>query len=259
MRLLIIIDSLGSGGAETSTEVICDYLKQKSEYFEILCFDKKKVGVQDRMISKGYSITFIKKGNIFSEIFQIREHIKKGKFDLVHSVLFRANLRTRLAKLTIRFYHLESLVNTTYSQERFNDVKVNQAVLKVYFLIDKITSKFLVNHFHSITQTVKEHYCEKLGVNPEKITVIFRGRKPLNKQKEYPLFSGNQPLKLINVGRHEFQKGQIYLLKVINELKRRGYSIELIILGRNGSETKLLNTYIGFARFCCIIVDLCGS
>ncbi len=71
MKLLIIIDSLGAGGAEASTEVICDYLEAKGETFEILCLDKKKVGVQDRMIAKGYKVTFVKKGNFISETIQI--------------------------------------------------------------------------------------------------------------------------------------------------------------------------------------------
>lgn len=244
MKLLLIIDSLGSGGAEASTEVICDYLEKKGEAFEILCLDKKKVGVQDRMIAKGYKVTFITKGNFISETIQISKFIRTGNFDLVHSVLFRANLRTRLAKILTSFIHIESLVNTTYSEERFKDAKVNQLALKTYFYIDKFTARLWVNHFHSITQTVKEHYCQKLGLNPKKVTVIFRGRKPLIDSRTYTNYTGDRPLELINVGRHEFQKGQIYLLQAIKALKEHSYKIKLTILGRDGSETSKLTQYI---------------
>lgn len=244
MKLLIVIDSLGSGGAETSTEVICDFLTQKGETFEIVCLDKKKVGVQDRMLEKGYNVHFIKKGNFLSEVNQISDIIKKGKFDVVHSVLFRANLRTRFAKLKTKFKHIESLVNTTYSDERFNDPKVNKLSLRIFFEIDKWTSRFFVNHFHSITDTVKHHYVEKLGIDKNKISVIFRGRKPIIETKEFEPCTQNRTLKLLNVGRHEFQKGQIYLLQAIKQLKDNGINVHLNILGRDGGETQKLKHFI---------------
>src|SRR5690606_27021058 len=109
----------------------------------------------------------------------IAKWIEKGDFNLVHSILFRANLRTRLAKRKVQFIHIESLVNTTYSKERFNDRKVNQIALKFYKLIDRITASRYVDHFHSITESVKLHYVENLGLIPEKISVIPRGRQPV--------------------------------------------------------------------------------
>lgn len=244
MKFLIIINSLGAGGAEASTEIFCDYLNGKGEAFEILCLDRKEVGVQDRMIAKGYKVTFITKGNFISETIQISKFIKQGKFNLVHSVLFEANLRTRFAKLLTSFIHIESLVNTTYSKERFMDDKVNKLALKIYYFIDKLTARLWVDHFHSITETVKEHYCQKLGIKPQKVTIIFRGRKPLISSRAYKKYTVDRPLELINVGRHEFQKGQIYLLKAIKELKELNYKIKLTVLGRNGNETSKLIHYI---------------
>lgn len=244
MKVLFIIDSLGSGGAEASTEVICDFLNERKVKFEILCLDKKKIGVQDRMISKGYSINFVKKGNILSEIFQIKDLIETGNFDIVHSILFRSNLRTRLARLLIKFVHLESLVNTTYSEERLKDDKTNKFALKLYFLIDKVTSRFLVDHFHSITQTVKDHYSKKMSISREKITVVYRGRKQIIQKRNYNNYNSDVPLKLINVGRHEFQKGQIYLLEVVKMLVQKGYNIKLDILGREGGETENIKIFL---------------
>lgn len=244
MKLLIIIDSLGSGGAETSTEVICDYLTEKQEAFEIVCLDKKKVGVQDRVLEKGYPVHFIKKGNFLKEVIQISRIIKQGNYDVVHSILFRSNLRTRLAKLLVKFKHIESLVNTTYSEERFNDPKVGKLSLKLYFWLDKLTSRLFVDHFHSITATVKNHYIQKLGINKNIITVIFRGRKPLFESKEFKEYTQARPLKLLNVGRHEFQKGQIYLLEAVKALKERGNKVELTVLGRDGGETQRMKDFI---------------
>ncbi len=244
MKILIIIDSLGSGGAERSTAVLSDYLFDQNIYFDILCLDKKKVGVQGQLQDKGYPINFIEKGNFIFQAKRISDIIKNGKYDIVHSILFRANLRTRFSKLFGNFLHLESLVNTTYSKERFADVKVNKKALLFYKKLDIISAKWGVNHFHSITETVKDHYVKEIGLDPEKITVIPRGRKPiLNSYDEKPQ-SIDTLTQLINVGRHEFQKGQIHLVKAVKILKEEGYNFHLTILGRDGTSTPEIEEFI---------------
>src|SRR5690606_29532194 len=125
MKLLIIIDSLGSGGAEKSTAVLADFLQENKISFEILCLFKKEVGVQQEMMEKGYLIKFLKSSGFFSQVKEISELVKLGNFDIVHSILFKSNIRTRFAKRRTKFIHIESLVSTTYSKERFEDPRVN--------------------------------------------------------------------------------------------------------------------------------------
>lgn len=242
MKILIVIDSLGSGGAERSTAVLADYLAEKKVDFTIICLDKKDIGVQQQLQEKGYDIKFIQKKGFYAEVKEIALTIKSGEYCLVHSILFRSNLRTRFAKLFTKFTHLESLVNTTYSPVRFNDERVNAKVLSVYKLIDRITAKMFVDHFHSITYTVKDHYVEELGLDKNKFCVIYRGRKPL--VKEFVDKKNSEIPRLINVGRHEFQKGQLYLLHAIKVLKDRGYCFTLDIYGREGQITPQLKSYI---------------
>lgn len=244
MKILIIIDSLGAGGAERSTAVLCRYLQVQQVPFQILCLDQYKEGFQQEMQKEGYAIDFLEKKNFFGEVKYIINFIKKGNFDLVHSILFRSNIRTRFAKLFKNFVHLESLVNTTYSQERFLDINVNQKGLKFYKMLDKLTAPRTVNHFHSITETVKQHYIEEIGLDPSKITVIPRGRKPILENYEDRPSLVNEKFQILNVGRQEFQKGQIFLLKAIKILNEKGNKIHLKILGRKGSCTKTLQEYI---------------
>lgn len=244
MKLLIVIDSLGAGGAERSTAVLADHLHEHNIIFQILCLDEKEIGVQQEMQEKGYSIGFLEQGNFFSQSRQIARIIKKGRFDLVHSILFRSNLRTRFAKFQIDFCHMESLVNTTYSKERFSDKKINPYTLKFYKYLDRITAQKGVDHFHSITNTVKDHYVKEIALDPEKITVIPRGRKRLLADYEERPERTSARIQLINVGRHEFQKGQIFLLQAAKVLKEKGYDFHLKIFGRNGNVTNDLNEYI---------------
>lgn len=244
MKVLIIIDSLGSGGAERSTAVLCKYLVAENIRFEILCLDEKQVGVQQEMQAKGYSIHFLKKGSFPVQVRLIARFIKTGNFDLVHSILYRSNIRTRFAKAFCKFTHLESLVNTTYSEERFTDARVNQTSLQFYKWLDQASASRGVDHFHSITETVKQHYIEKINLDPQKITVIPRGRKPILKTYDDRPEGDKECVHLINVGRHEFQKGQIFLLQALKIVTEKGYRVKLKILGRDGSTTSQLKEYI---------------
>lgn len=202
--------------------------------------------MQDRVLKKGYKVTFLKKGKFISHIYQIIKIIKRGNYSLVHSVLLRSNMRTRFAKLFVSFKHIESLVNPTYTSERFNDKRVNYWGLKFYKFIDKITGRFLVNHFHSISKSVKEHYITELGVSPSKITVVYRGREIIANEESLFIKSQRQKEKItfISVGRHEFQKGHIFLLMAIKILAEKNKNIELLVLGREGEETKQLYDFV---------------
>ena len=244
MKVLIVIDSLGSGGAERSTEVLANYLQYQQIEFCILCLDHRDIGVQKRMLKKNYNIQFLKKESFISQARQIAKIIKEINYDLVHSILFRSNLRTRFASLFTDFTHLESLVNTTYSKERFADVKVNQSVLKFYKKLDRFSASWGVNHFHSITEAVKDHYISEVGLNSSRVTVIPRGRKAIIDHYHEKSSLTNEKVNLINVGRHEFQKGQIFLLKAVKELRAKGLNFHLSIYGREGSVTTELKQYI---------------
>jgi len=248
LRILIVIDSLGAGGAEKSTQVLCDYLHDNNIYFEIICLDKKKVGVQDNMINKGYKITFINHLSFLKQVDFISKYITLQKFCVVHSILFRSNIRVRLCRLRSRFTHMESLVNTTYAESRYSDPKVNKYSLRAYWLLDRLTINRYVDHFHSVTETVKNHYVKKLGLAPEKVSVIYRGRDAVVPEKIACLkefgFSENDFV-VVTTGRHEYQKAQIQLIKAFSEVVKKGYTnIKLLVLGREGQSTPEMKEYI---------------
>jgi glycosyltransferase involved in cell wall biosynthesis len=248
MKVLIVIDGLGAGGAEMSTALMCDYLHENRVSFEIVCLQKKQIGVQESMLAKGYKIYFINNLSYPRQILFIKNLIKKNQYDVVHSILLKSNLRVRFARMLTRFVHIESLVNETYSDYRLSDPRVNKFLLRQYLLLDKLTSGY-VDHFHSITEAVKKHYVEKVNVKAEKISVIYRGRNPYvtNVQtfKRSDLGIGEADFLIVNTGRQEFQKGQLYLLKALDNLIRAGHkNIKLLFLGRNGNVTNELNQFI---------------
>ncbi len=241
MKILIVIDSLGGGGAERSTQVLCDFLAENKVDFKIVCLYFYPNGFHQEMIDKGYDIQFLKKKSFLGQTLEIAKIISSENFDVVHSILFKSNLRVRFSKLKSKFTHLESIVNSTYSDERKRDKKVNQYLLKVYKVLDRYSAALFVDHFHAITNSVKEHYIKHLGLDPKKISIVNRGRKPVFLKKEKA--SGTHKFNLLNVARQDYQKGQIYLLQAMKALKAKGVDIKLIILGVEGSETPGLKKY----------------
>jgi glycosyltransferase involved in cell wall biosynthesis len=241
MKVLIVIDSLGGGGAERSTQVLCDYLAENKVKFKIVCLYFYPNGFHQEMIEKGYDIQFLQKKGFLGQTKEVAKIISNENFDIVHSILFKSNLRVRFSKLKTKFVHLESIVNSTYSDERRKDEKVNQTLLKVYKVLDRYSATLFVDHFHAITNSVKEHYIKHLGLDSKKISIVYRGRKSVLLNREKP--SGTHKFTLLNVARQDYQKGQIYLLQAMKVLKAKGVDIKLIILGVEGSETPRLKKY----------------
>jgi glycosyltransferase involved in cell wall biosynthesis len=241
MKILIVIDSFGAGGAEKSTLDLCDFFHAKNVNFEIICIDKKGVGFQHIMIERGYKIHFLRSNHFFSNVLQIAKIIKDGNFSIVNSILFRSSLRVRITKLVIKFTHVESIVSTRYSHEK-KEQATNIIGFYVYYLLDFLTSNFLTDHFHAISETVKEHFVEKLKIPTQKITVVYRGRAIPTEKKNWELIGPK--LKLITIGRQEVVKGQIYLFQAINILIQKGVNVELKLLGREGNYSQKLQDYI---------------
>jgi glycosyltransferase involved in cell wall biosynthesis len=167
----------------------------------------------------------------------IAKLIKTLKPDIVHSVLFEANLVVRLAKLFQKFYLIESLVNTSYSENREfrnRQLKFKNTVIK---RID-ISTAFLVNHFHSVSKAVQVHY-EWVYGKKINCTIIRRGRKAVSNHKSsYEL--GTQ-FKLFTIARQEYQKGLIYLFEAIH---KSPHNICLKIAGREGDASQELLAYV---------------
>jgi glycosyltransferase involved in cell wall biosynthesis len=104
-----------------------------------------------------------------------------------------------------------------------------------------------VDHFHAITGVVKDHYHEMLGIPFRKISVVYRGRTgnlfldqrdQLRERyhREFGLVKGT--LLVLHVGRQEYQKGHIILLKAIQKLHEGVISsCAFLFLGREGNTT----------------------
>jgi glycosyltransferase involved in cell wall biosynthesis len=116
-------------------------------------------------------------------------------------------------------------------------------------LIDAWTSRYLTTHFHAVSNAAKLAAVNSLGLPSQRITVVERGRDPdrlgqpsakRRQQARLKLNLQTTDEVIVNVGRHEYQKGQIFLLEAVAKLAHTRSRLVLLIAGRSGQVTSEL-------------------
>ena len=251
MRILLVIDSFFTGGAEFSTLELFKYLKEKNVVIQICKLKKMspEYAPETFNLSNDYIAT-LPNGDFLQKRKALKKMISQFKPDIIHSVLFNANLLVRSIRVfDSSFIHIESLVNHTYSENRLQEEGVTKIKLEGYRFLDRITSALGTDHFHPNGYSVAKHYQEKLGIDQKKMTVVHRGRDikkydvlPFNRKE---IGIDEDKIILLNVARHEYQKGQDILLKALTLLPKEILEkVHLLIVGREGKLTTSLLKFV---------------
>jgi glycosyltransferase involved in cell wall biosynthesis len=147
---------------------------------------------------------------------------------------------------------LSSLVNVAYAPIRLHDPNVRASRLWAARMIDGWTARHLTTHFHALTEAVKRGAVSSLRIDPERITVIERGRDPerLGEPSRKRRAAARAALGLtqdgdvvVTVGRQEFQKGQRHLLEAFARLAAARPEAVLLVAGREGHASADLETF----------------
>lgn len=240
MKILIHINSFGRGGAEKSTASFIMKIKERYPEFDFLCtyYYKFTPGFYEELEKTDIRLLQITEKNLLGRIKKFRSIISDYHPDIVHSILYEANIVSRLSSIGSNYISVESLVNKPYLKQREfqNDkIKYKFAVIK---LIDKYTSH-LVDQFHAVGQAVANHYMKVYDQKFE-YTVVHRGR-PIPKFNEQIMDEKKEKFTIITTARQEYQKGLIYLLKAVKTLNGL---VKFQILGRKGAATPQLKKFI---------------
>ncbi|MEZ4681884.1 MAG: glycosyltransferase family 4 protein [Caldilineaceae bacterium] len=255
LKVLYVINGLGTGGAERSLAEMLPYFREAGIVPVIACFYRRAEGVEEQVIAQGFSVRFLDQHQRFpARVRALRQLILAEQPDIVHTTIFEADLIGRLAAIGIRSKVLTSLVNTSYDAIRLSDPNVKKHKLRFVQMIDGWTARHLTAHFHAITHAVKESAVQSLGIAAEHITVVERGRNPdrLGQPSIERRLAARRALGLsercevvLNVGRQEFQKGQRHLLAAMASLVKRRPQLVLLIAGRQGNATAELQQLCG--------------
>lgn len=101
MKILLFIDSLGSGGAQRQIINLAFVLKENGYSVEFLVYDIDKY-YNDLLIKQGFKIVYIVNTNYWQRLIRIRKYIRRNGFDVVLSFLMIPNLINIVAGFPFR-------------------------------------------------------------------------------------------------------------------------------------------------------------
>ncbi len=245
LKVLHLIDSLGQGGAESSLVEMLPAFRKAGIEISVALLGHSPGPLEAAALASGTPVEVLGGRGIAPQVLALRRRLRVDRPDLLHTTLFRADLVGRMAAWGTGVVVLASLVNTTYDPIRLADPGVSRGGLALRRAVDSWTAGRLVDHFHAITHAVKEAAVRDLGIAPERITVIERGRDAerlglrtelRRKRVRAALGIGDKERVVVHVGRHAFQKGQRYLLEAMDRLAAID-SVVLLLVGPPGSMT----------------------
>lgn len=242
MRVLAIINALGEGGTERSLAELVEPLRERGIDVSIAILRSRGAeGVENWLREQGVDIHMLPPGRRAYPAF--RSLVRTLRPDVIHSMLFEANMVARLSTIGLGVPVLTSLVNTSYAPERLATVSTSPWKVRTVQAVDAVTGWLFVDHFHVVSEAVKVDAVRRLRVRPAKITVAQRGRKdPLAELKgdermrirsEFDIAEND--LVVVNVGRHEHQKDQVTLVASMAPILHERDDIWLWIVGRDGN------------------------
>jgi glycosyltransferase involved in cell wall biosynthesis len=252
-KYLFVINSFLAGGAERSLIELLPGIRAKEINLIVACLYRREVGFEDEVREAGFDVRVLPGSHFLAKTLALRRIIKQEQPDLVHTALFESDLAGRLAAIGLRVPVMTTLANTAYDDARLGDPNVNHRRLRVVKWIDGFTARHLTQHFHAVSQAVKDSTVERLGVAPDRITVVKRGRDETRLGERTPqrrtavrqeLGLADEAEVLVTVGRQEYQKGHRHLIDAFPGVLAAHPQARLLIAGREGHASRDLLTQI---------------
>ena len=241
MRILVVIDGLGTGGAERSLAELAPLLRARGFELMIVFFHERRPGVEDVLRSEHVELRRIRGRTWITRCLRLRGEIRRFAPALVHASLVGPVLMARLAAAGTGVPVLTSLVGTTYTPPApLSRRGVRRTVIRA---ADSWTAKHLNAGFHAISHAVAADAVTNLGVDDGAITVIPRGRTRTRlgwpsadrrRRARAALRIPNDAELLVSVGRQEERKGHVTLVEAWPEIIAARPRARLVVAGRPG-------------------------
>lgn len=247
MRVLHFIDSLAPGGAETSLAALAPHIVEAGIRLDVASFSSRS-GVQDALLAAGAEVLTIQGATRMSRARKALALIRSRQPDLVHTMLFEADLAGRIAATVARVPVVSTIASVAYGPEHRGSPGLHPWRVVGAHLADAATAR-RVCRFHAVSDYVASVMGRRLVVPASKIDVVRRGRDPVVLGRRTPerrdvarsrLGVLHATTVVLAVARHEHQKGLDVLVEAGPEIRRCLGDVRLVIAGREGSQTPLL-------------------
>lgn len=251
MKVLHVIDSLGvGGGAEHSLAAMLPLLDDRGVESSIAVLTPRSGGLQEELSGRGYPFTVLEGQSLVGQARSLRRLIRTTGPDLVHATLFYSCICARLANVSLPVPLLNSRVSTSYDSGRTVYNATSPWKLRVIRAADRTTASRLTDHFHAVTPAVAQETNSVLGVPPERITVIPRGRSvdalgtyslPRRTETRGRLGLDRDSPVLLHVGRQDHAKDHVTLVRAFARVKNAFPDAVLVLAGRRGDASDRLD------------------
>lgn len=248
MKVLYVIDTLETGGAEKS---LLDILSHLYNIDVIICSLYTGNTLQPAFEQAGIRViplNIVGKYAFPTAIQALRKVVHSESPDLIHATLFRSDIVSRITAKLEHVPLVDSFVNDSYSLCRWRSLdRVSFLKLKSVQLLDQFTSRY-VALFTAISDSIRRSNALALHLPISRIHVIYRGRSPesfinvkIDQTTEIrkSLQLNNTGPIIINVARLLNRKGQEELIRSIPLVQSRFPNIRLLIAGEGPYRNRL--------------------
>ena len=233
MKVLHIINNLGSGGAEKLLEDLIPLMnKMENVEADILLLTDEKNVFYDSLINKGVKVDVVKYRNMYDirNIFEIKKHIVDGDYDIVHTHTFPTQYWVALSRMftenkKVKFITTEHSTHNR-RREKFYFRYIDKLIYSQYDSIISITEKTrdnLIDWIDPKHKKVDKHVVIENGVDIAKIKAAL----PYKKNELINGITKNTKL-ICMVGRFTEAKDQPTLIRAVSKLSR---DIHLVLVG----------------------------
>jgi glycosyltransferase involved in cell wall biosynthesis len=246
LRVLMVLNSLAPGGTEQSSVLLAPPLREFGVDVAIVTMRTTAHDLHDVAVAQGVDVIRLTPGGFVSQLRQLRAVIRSRAPHVVHTALFDADVLGRLAAVGTGVPVVSSFVSTPYDSTRLADPNVRAWKLRTVQAIDAVTGRLFVDRFHSVSDGVKVANARALRLPADRIVVAERGRDTDALGQRTPerraatrralAIDDTTPV-VVNLGRLEYQKGQVDLLHALSIVRRDHPSAILLIAGKDGSAT----------------------
>jgi len=223
------------GGAEVHLRELLSGLSREKYHLELAFFKEEAQEarpMKDDFAALGLKVHDLRGRGRFSPgaLARLSGLIKRHRFDLVHSHLFRADL---YASLVARRHPGLILVNSVHNPE---DFYARPTVAWLARLAARRQQRTVV-----ISKAVGDHLRRHLKLGPDRMSLIYYGLAPkkrtgLDIRREYGI-PGEAPL-VGTIGRLSRQKGHLHLIRAMAQVCQRFGQARLLIVGHDDQGLK---------------------
>lgn len=252
VRVLVLIDSLGQGGAEQSMMAALPPLREAGIAAELLLARSVSSEREAAMAAAGVPVRVI--GPVSTPLGlarRLRPILRAERPDLLHVTLFEPILAGGLAALGTGVPVLASQASTPPQTGAGApmDTAGTRWKVRAAVALEAFALRHLVTHVHAVTEGVRTTVSARFRLPLARITVAERGRDAarfvvpdhaarVEARRQLAVDDGDEVL--VALGRHDPSKGFDDLLEAVALLSATRPTLRLLLAGREGTATPSL-------------------